>query len=100
MRIAIIGSGIAGLTAARRCPPTTRSRSSRPTTTSAVTPTPSTSSSRAGSWAVDTGFIVFNDWTYPNFIALMNEIGVESQPSDMGFACAASAPAWSTAAAP
>jgi predicted NAD/FAD-binding protein len=36
-------------------------------------------------FAIDTGFIVFNDWTYPNFIALMDELGINSKPTSMGF---------------
>ena len=34
---------------------------------------------------IDTGFIVFNDRTYPNFIKLMNTVGVDFQPTEMSF---------------
>ncbi len=34
---------------------------------------------------VDTGFLVFNDWTYPNLIALFEELKVETYDTDMSF---------------
>jgi predicted NAD/FAD-binding protein len=85
MKIAIIGSGIAGNVVAYRLAKQhditvfeADNRIGGHTNTVDVV--------AAGTrWAVDTGFIVFNDATYPNFISLLDDLRVESQPSDMSF---------------
>lgn len=85
MRIAIIGAGISGLTAAwllqRKHDISVFER--EPTIGGH---TATVDVNVAGQdYAIDTGFIVFNDWTYPSFIKLMQEIGVSSQPTEMSF---------------
>ena len=85
MKIAIIGTGIAGLTAAYLLSTNydltvfeANDYLGGHTHTIQV-------QTAHGTYAVDTGFIVFNDWTYPNFIKLLTRLGVPSQPSTMSF---------------
>ncbi|NCF62005.1 MAG: NAD(P)-binding protein [Gammaproteobacteria bacterium] len=85
MKIAIIGTGIAGNLAAYRLNREhditvyeADNRIGGHTNTVSVV-------AEGRRLAVDTGFIVFNDVTYPNFIALLDELGVAYQPSDMSF---------------
>jgi len=83
MKVAVIGAGISGLTAAYklapRCEVTVFESADRlggHTATVDVT-------HGGQEWAIDTGFIVFNEWTYPNFIALLKELNVEVQETEM-----------------
>ncbi len=85
MRIAIIGAGISGLTAAFRL-----SQHHEVTLFEANDylggHTHTVDVEIGGErHAIDTGFIVFNDWTYPNFIALLDELRIASQPTSMSF---------------
>lgn len=84
-RIAVIGSGIAGLSAAwllnKRHPVTLFECDSRlgghANTVTVAAP--------SGPVAVDTGFIVYNDRNYPNLTALLDHVGVATLASEMSF---------------
>ncbi|OOE88018.1 NAD(P)/FAD-dependent oxidoreductase [Salinivibrio sharmensis] len=85
MKIAIIGSGIAGLTCAHylnKQHDITLFEANDYLGGHTATVDVDVAS---GQYAIDTGFIVFNDRTYPNYERLLNEIGVGRQPSQMSF---------------
>ncbi len=85
MKIAVIGAGVSGLTVAHGLHREhdlavfeAGGYAGGHTNTVSV-------ATEAGDYAVDAGFIVFNDRNYPGFEALLAELGVASQPSDMSF---------------
>lgn len=86
-RIAVIGSGISGLSAAwmlsRQNDVVLYEAESRP---GGHTRTIDVDMGDGSSLGVDTGFIVFNDRTYPNLIAMLDHLGVPARATDMSFA--------------
>jgi predicted NAD/FAD-binding protein len=83
--IAIIGSGISGLTAAyllsKKHKVTVFEKNGK---VGGHTATVDIEKDGVG-YAIDTGFIVFNDKTYPNYLALLSEIGIGRQATEMSF---------------
>ncbi|MGM0767585.1 MAG: NAD(P)/FAD-dependent oxidoreductase [Pseudomonadota bacterium] len=84
-RIAVIGAGVSGLTAAWLL--SERHDVQLFEAADYAGGHTNTEDVEAGGrrWPVNTGFIVFNDWTYPNFMKLMDRLGVASEVSDMSF---------------
>ena len=91
LKIAIVGTGIAGMSAAwllsQRHSVTVFEREGR---VGGHTNTVEASGPE-GPVPVDTGFIVYNEQTYPNLVALFDYLDVPTKPSDMSFAVSAEA---------
>jgi len=86
VRIAVVGTGIAGLVAARGLYAAHElSVFEAADWLGGHTHTLDVPGAGGGTLAVDTGFIVFNRTTYPRFCALLGELGLEPQASDMSF---------------
>lgn len=89
-RVAVIGSGVSGLGAAWLLNQDAASvslfeRQSKCGGHSNTVDYPVATESKDTAVPVDTGFIVFNDWTYPNLLAFLKELDCPHQPSDMSF---------------
>ena len=84
-RVAIIGTGISGLSAAwalqNTCDITVFEKAGRIGGHTATV----TVEAPEGPVPVDTGFIVFNEPNYPNLTALFDRLGVASNPTRMNF---------------
>ena len=77
--VAVVGSGVAGLTAAH-----VLGRQARVTLYEADARLGGHADTHAvDDLAIDTGFIVHNERTYPHLLRLFHELGVETQESDM-----------------
>lgn len=85
MRLAIVGTGISGLTCAhllhRRHDVTVFESEPRPGGHAHTVRVPV----EGGHVGVDTGFLVYNERTYPGLVQLFARLGVATEPSDMSF---------------
>lgn len=92
MRIAVVGTGIAGSSAAwllaRQHEVTLLDGADRAGghTDTLTVPLGSDRGDGRSVRAIDTGFIVYNETTYPLLMRLFDELGVATQPSDMSWA--------------
>ncbi len=89
LRVAVVGSGIAGLGAAHRlapwCDVTVFEADGRLGGHAHTVDVTLAGPSGPVTHGVDTGFLVFNRRTYPKLVALFAELGVECAESDMSF---------------
>lgn len=85
MKIAIIGSGVAGLTAAHLLHKQHNIAVYESSNYIGGHVNTIDLCAEETPVSIDTGFIVFNDWTYPNFENLINSLDVQIQNSEMSF---------------